>query len=191
MTTKLDLEFIQPRHGVVAEWSWFGTVFFIIGCVIIYVLLQALHKLESQKKNVDIELARENRVVQQANSQLRNNLKISQSPISPKQIEETQLVVNTLSMPWNELLNGIEKSSLEDVILLSLQPDSKKQQLVLTGEAKNLPAVLAYIDRLESQPMLEKAYLQKHGMSETDKNKPVQFTIVAVWETGLLAGVPK
>lgn len=191
MTTKLDLEFIKPHYGVIAEWSWFGIVFFIIGCVITYVLLQALQKLEVQKTNVDTELTRENRVVQLANSKFSNNLKVSQSPISPKQIKDTQLVVNTLSMPWNELLNGVEKSSLDDVALLSLQPDGKKQQLVLTGEAKNLPAVLAYIDRLENQPMLEKAYLQKHGVSETDKEKPVQFTILAVWQTGLLEGVPK
>ncbi len=191
MTAKLDLEFTRARYGVLVEWSWTGMVFFIIGGVIIYVLLQALNELEWQKTNIDIELAHENRVIEQINSQFSNHLKISQNSISLEQIKETQLVVNTLSMPWSDLLNGIEKASLEDVALLSLQPDSKKQQVVLTGEAKNLPAVLAYIDRLESQTMLEKVYLQKHGVSETDNDRPVQFTIVAIWQTGLLAGTPK
>ena len=191
MKAKLDLEFIQPRLSLLAKWSWIGLVFFIIGCVSIFILMQALHKIESEITSIDIEIMRENRVVQQPNNQFRRKLTVSKSPISPKQVKETQLVVNTLSMPWSELLNGIEEAGLEDVALLSLQPDSKKQQLVLTGEAKNLPAVLAYLDRIESQTMLEKVYLQKHGVSEADKDRPVQFTIVAIWQTGLLVGLPQ
>jgi hypothetical protein len=65
--------------------------------------------------------------------------------------------------------------------LLSLEPNKKKQQLVISGQAKNILAALSYIEALENLPMLSQVFLQKHTVDQLDPFKPVAFTIVAKW----------
>jgi hypothetical protein len=70
---------------------------------------------------------------------------------------------------------------MQDIALLNLEPNSKKQQVSISGEAKNLQAALNYIQKLEAQSMLDKVYLQKYIIDEANLFKPVKFTLSAQW----------
>jgi hypothetical protein len=66
--------------------------------------------------------------------------------------------------------------------LAAFDPNIKKRQVLLVGEAKNLQTVLRYIEQLEAQAVLQEVYLQKHMVEETDVSKPVTFGVVAKWK---------
>ena len=101
--------------------------------------------------------------------------------IPAAELKQVATIVQSLVTPWPDLLLAIEQADLPDVALISIDPDIKKQQVSLAGEAKNLQMVLRYIERLEAQTVLQEVYLQKHMVEETDVSKPVIFGIVAKW----------
>ncbi|WP_052184904.1 hypothetical protein [Methylotenera sp. N17] len=90
-------------------------------------------------------------------------------------------IVTQLSTPWNPLLTSLEQVSTQDIALLSIAPNRKKQQVVLTGQAKNMAATLQYVQALAQLNTLAQVYLLKHQIDQSDPYKPVGFTIVAQW----------
>ena len=83
--------------------------------------------------------------------------------------------MRVLAMPWDGLFEAIESTQNKDVTLLSLEPNPKKQQLLLTGEAKNLQIALQYVAQLQKQPVLSQLFLQKHNVEEGDVSKTRAF----------------
>jgi nitrate reductase NapAB chaperone NapD len=100
---------------------------------------------------------------------------------SEAEIQYARAIVTQLSTPWNPLLNALERINMQNVALLSVEPNRKKQQLVITGQAKNMESTLSYIKRLEEVEGLSQVYLLKHQIDQSDPNKPVGFTILAQW----------
>ena len=112
------------------------------------------------------------------------------APVSSKQITQLMEDFKVLATPWNELLDSIEQSDMPDIALLGMDPNVKKQQVILTGEAKNLATILQYINKLSLQTMLSQVVLQKHVVNETVNEKPVSFSIIAKWDNARF-GAPK
>lgn len=102
--------------------------------------------------------------------------------IPASEIKQITTIVDSLITPWQSLLLAIEQADMPDIALLSVEPNIKKQQVLLVGEAKNLQTVLHYIEQLEAQPVLDEVYLQKHMVEETDISKPVTFGVLAKWK---------
>ena len=104
------------------------------------------------------------------------------APVSSQQLAQLREDFNVLATPWNELLDAIEQSDMLDIALLGIDPSVKKQQVTLTGEAKNLATILQYINKLSQQTMLSQVILQKHVVNEAVNEKPVSFSIIAKWD---------
>ena len=98
------------------------------------------------------------------------------------ELKQISTIVESLLTPWQPLLLAVEQADMPDIALLSIDPNIKKQQLSLVGEAKNLQTVFRYIEQLEAQDVLQQVYLQKHVVVETDVSKPVTFNAVAKWK---------
>jgi hypothetical protein len=90
-------------------------------------------------------------------------------------------VARSLSAPWAELFAMLEGYADRPVALLGMDPDLAKNDLVLTGEASDLAAVIDYVRYLKRQSMLSAVTLQSHQVSRQDRDKPVRFRIVATW----------
>lgn len=101
--------------------------------------------------------------------------------IPPAELKYISDVATDLTTPWGQLLSELEQVQMNDIALLSLEPNKKKQQLILGGQAKNMQVILNYIEALEKLPMLSQVFLQKHTVDQIDPFKPVTFTIVARW----------
>ena len=101
--------------------------------------------------------------------------------VSNKQFERLTEDYNLLATPWSKLFDTIEKSEMPDIALLSISPNLKKRQILLTGEAKNLATVLLYVSKLAKQTTLSQVYLQKHNVIESINERPVGFTVIAKW----------
>lgn len=100
---------------------------------------------------------------------------------SEAELQQAREILKQLSTPWNPLFNALESISMRNIALLSVEPNRKKQQLVLTGQAKNIESALSYIKHLEDIDGLSQVILLKHQIDQNDPNKPVGFTIMAQW----------
>lgn len=178
MSQKLHLDFIDGHYFAPTRFSFIGTLVLAVGMALIFFTLQQYQSISDKHHEVLLKLKQFNN--QPKKETIARNVR-EEIPIYIKtQIEAT---VTDLTIPWSELLNAIEGSDLNDIALLSLEPNIKKQQVILGGEAKNLHSVMQFIGRLEAQPMLSQVYLQKHHLDEENVSKPVRFTLMAQLHT--------
>lgn len=90
-------------------------------------------------------------------------------------------VLTQLALPWETLFKDIESSSQNHVALLAIQPDSDKRLIKITGEARDLAAMLGYLRFLQGRESLTDVYLQSHHIEQRTAERPVQFVLVASW----------
>lgn len=177
MSAKLELDFIHHSSFAPSSWSWLGLSLFLTSLVLAVFTWQHYQTRQLAENEISSKLNQFSRQV----NQKKLPVNIVSTEISPEKKQQIQTTVAALTIPWNELLLAVEKSDTQEIALLNLEPSSKKQQLILSGEAKNLQSVLDYIQNLEAQPMLDKVYLQKHHVDEVNAFKPVRFTLLAQW----------
>ena len=178
MSQQLDLDFIQAPFFSLRRLSWFS-LFLLAASLVVALFTWQIY----QAKHVEY-IGFEARLVDLNQQQQQRKLPIKQAPASipPEQLKQLQETLNALAIPWNALFEAIEQSDQKDIAILSLEPNSQKQQIVMTGEAKNLQVALAYIAQLERQPALSQVFLQKHSIDEVNTSKPVSFTVLAKWK---------
>lgn len=177
MSQQLDLEFIQTPFFSLTRFSWLS-LFLLLASLAV-----ALFTWQTYQAKRVVYLGFETKLAE-LNKQKQQKPLVKQAPVSiqPEQLKQLQETVNALAIPWSALFEAIEQSDQKDIALLSLEPNSQKQQVVMTGEAKNLQVALAYIAQLERQPALSQVFLQKHSIDEANASKPVSFTIFAKWK---------
>jgi hypothetical protein len=174
---KLQLDFINQSTFSISSWSLTGLIVLLTALVITIFTWQLYEDRVLEQNAVALKVS------QMSRQTIHEKLppKIVKSEISAEQMQQIQVTVEALITPWNELLQDIEKSDMQDIALLSLEPSSKKQLVSIVGEAKNLQVALNYIQKLEAQPILDKVYLQKYNIDEAHPFKPVKFTLSAQW----------
>ena len=175
MNQYLDLEFIQKP--ILSHIS-------IIGFLLLLASLWLglfTWQIHSQQQ---VKLAEMTNDLQKINQQLpqQEMIKPVMAPVSSQQLKQLREDFNVLATPWNTLLDSIEQSDMPDIALLGIDPSVKKQQVILTGEAKNLATILQYINKLSQQTALSQVVLQKHVVNEAVNEKPVSFSIIAKWD---------
>lgn len=99
-----------------------------------------------------------------------------------EEIKHANEVLNQITLPWDKLFLALEWSSGKDVALLTMDPDAERHEVKISGEAKNMGAVLRYIEHLSAQDIFAHVYLQSHQVQERDPEKPVRFALVAAWK---------
>jgi hypothetical protein len=114
------------------------------------------------------------------------------SPLDSNEYLRTELqlsnrIIDKLNMPWDALFTAIETTADKQAILLGVEPDAERREVVLTGEAKDATAMLSYIRELRSAPVLKNAYLTAHQINLQDPQRPVHFTIDANWANSPLS----
>lgn len=97
---------------------------------------------------------------------------------------EAGRVAQELGTPWTELLAELEAASRDtdgQVAVLSIEPDHAKRLVHLTGESRDLPAVLVYVERLQKSQLLRYPMLDSHDVKTDDPQRPVRFAMTAEW----------
>lgn len=95
---------------------------------------------------------------------------------------DARAVLIQLDVPWDELFDAVETSTRGEVALLGIEPEPKQEQVRIIGEAKDYPAVLDYVRRLEESAPLKSVYLQNHEVQAQDQERPVHFVLGATWK---------
>jgi hypothetical protein len=89
-----------------------------------------------------------------------------------------------MNVPWGELFAAIESADEGHVALLQVQPDARSRTVLMAGSARDLPAVLAYMTRLEGTARLQDVVLMSHEIKLKEPGTPVAFQLLARWVEG-------
>jgi hypothetical protein len=98
--------------------------------------------------------------------------------------EEAGRVAAELGTPWTKLLTELEAASREssgEIAVLSIEPDHDKHNVHITGESRDLPLALAYVQRLQKSSLLRYPMLDSHEVKADDAQRPVRFAMTAEW----------
>jgi len=98
-----------------------------------------------------------------------------------QEVERANEVLRQLTLPWEQLFRTVESAAGTEIALLALEPDVEKHVVKISGEAKDLAALLNYITRLEDEKVFGPVYLQNHHIQQQDPEKPVRFALLAAW----------
>jgi hypothetical protein len=93
-----------------------------------------------------------------------------------------------LGTPWTQLLTELEGASRDSsgqIAVLSIDPDPAKHIVHITGESKDLPLALAYVQRLQGSTLLRYPMLDSHEVKADDSQRPVRFAMTAEWREAL------
>lgn len=97
------------------------------------------------------------------------------------EVKHANEVLRQLTLPWDELFKAVETAAGKEVALLAMEPNAEKHVVKISGEARDLAALLKYITQLEEQEVFGQVYLQSHQVQQQDPDKPVRFSLLAVW----------
>lgn len=106
------------------------------------------------------------------------------SPEVREQIKKANTVLAQMNVPWGELFEAIESADAGGVALLQVQPDARSRTVLMGGSARDLPAVLAYMTRLERTERLKDVVLMSHEIKLKEPGTPVAFQLLARWVEG-------
>jgi hypothetical protein len=184
MSQSIQLDFIEQQPFSLTRVSFSGFLMLLIGLLLAlsiwqeYQTKQAAYQalLEQQKPVAMIQKKAVSIPAIQPNAS-------ENTPAQRVLMRETQAMLN---LPWQPLLQGLADANTGDIALLSIEPNVKKKQIGLKGEARNMAVLLRYIDQLEAQSAIAVVVLQNHSINEADPYKPVRFSINAQW-LGLLS----
>ncbi len=180
MAASLELEFVKPAIHPMLRLSWVGLFVLIIGVGLFAFTWHAYFDLRAKHIAIEEKLASLKDTEQLVKTASVNE---NRKNISTNQFNAIKSSVYEIFIPWVNLFNSIEDASIKNVVLLGLQPNSKKNQIIILGEANSYQSIINYIDRLSEQPAFTEVYLKKHAVKESDENKPVSFTIFARWSS--------
>lgn len=167
----LTLDFKQTSR----RWSWGGVLLLAIGALWAGQVIQTEYRLNTQIAEFEMRLSSLAR---------RANIKPEQpldSPALQLAIKQANDILTQLALPWNTLFQTLESNSEKDIALLSIQPDATKHLVRISGEARDLAALLAYINQLEHSRALDHVYLTSHEVRADDAQKPIDFALTAHW----------
>jgi hypothetical protein len=100
------------------------------------------------------------------------------------EVQHANQVLRQLSLPWDTLFRAVESSGSKNVALLSMEPDIRKGTVTISAEAKNFDAMLEYIRQLGKRDVFGSVLLQNHQVQQADPEKPIRFSLLAVWKVG-------
>jgi hypothetical protein len=173
---EIQLDFMHPGGRA----SRFGPLLLVVGVV------AALGALSYQREVARELVVREARLAElrgMANRTLPALAeKESDTPEARSEIQKANAVLQQLNVPWGELFTAVESAEGADVALLAVQPDPRSRSVVIGGIARNLPAVLAYMGRLEQTKRLRDVVLSSHEVKTKEPGQPVTFALSATWD---------
>jgi hypothetical protein len=103
--------------------------------------------------------------------------------VSAQEVAAVRETVQRIGLPWDELFVALEAAATDKVALASIEPDTAKGTVVISGDGKDYLAALSYVSNLSRTENLERVQLVRHERKTPDPNGPVSFAVSAAWST--------
>ena len=98
-----------------------------------------------------------------------------------RQLQLASAVVQKIGVPWASLFHDIGDAADKDVGLLSIQPEAAGRTLHIEAEARDLPSLAGYVQRLAERPTLRNVYIVTHELRDEGGQHSVRFGVNATW----------
>jgi Tfp pilus assembly protein PilN len=98
-----------------------------------------------------------------------------------KEIKNANVILGHINFPWETLFNSIENAVSKDIALLSLLPNVSKKSLRISGEARNMSELLAFIKALEQEKIFVNAHLLNYKIKKSSSHQPIIFQVITSW----------
>ena len=175
MVNALPIDFLQPAvpRGRLVGW----------GLLVIATALSSMAALHHDAA------VRGHAVAAGRASQAEKRLRTALPELSPRAIDpatatalrRADAIIGELSVPWEELFDALEAADPKQLGLLVVSPVRRERSLRVTGEARTVTEVLAYVDRMAAQPSLHQVHLLNYQSVVRDGVPVVSFTLAAAW----------
>ncbi len=171
---RLDIDFQSGPGG-----GWAGVVLLMAGAAIAVAALQWYGRIGGEIATLEARVDNIKRAAR------RDRGEFTESSLDPKELQQeirsANTIIQQMAVPWEDLFEEIESAAGKGVALLSMQPNLHSHQVRISGEARNLDAVLDYMRRLGESGSLGQVYLTEHAVKTEQAQKPVAFSLVAEW----------
>jgi len=168
-----DLDFARHRRPP----SLTGWLLLVFGVVASLAVLQEYDVLETRVAEEAHRLERARRSVASQAAAAR-----PAPPPSDAELKPALAVADALGRDWPGLLAGLERATDDPgVALLELEQDGARGALRLTGQARALTEVFAFLKRLEAVPDLREVRLASYGFHDEGGVQVVDFSLQARW----------
>ena len=105
--------------------------------------------------------------------------------VADSRIDAINAAISDLNLPWQALFSSLEQVKPKNVALLSLEPNAGKHILRIFAETKQAEDMLEFVRLIRQQPQFTDAVLMKHEVYMQDPNRPLRFSVEAVWKADL------
>lgn len=170
-----NFSFIGPKRSA----SWAGWVALVIGAISLAFAVQSWSNARDAFDKVETRLQARLAMVPEERTP---TPVIVVTPEMETQAREEKIIRLAIDRDWEQLFGVLERAQNNDIALLTLQPDAKRGNVVLTGEARNMPALITYQRKLNDS--LRDVVLTTHEVQQQNPQQPVRFTISAHWSEG-------
>jgi Tfp pilus assembly protein PilN len=171
----LALNFVRQRRYV----SPLGLMLLAAGLLSAALVAQDFLEAQAELQRTQQHQARLQRTLQAPRS------RVAARPASREDANVVGSVATQLNLPWNALLNEIDLLVDPAVVVLSVEAQGQSHSLRLTGEAREMTDVVAYMRRLRKSPSIESAYLSHHEERQAGAAKLIRFSLDAKWRSAL------
>lgn len=167
----LQLDFVARRAPV----TWMSGVLLLLGIGAAAAAYLEYRHLDSRRAGLELKL----------DAALRHSHRDPSADLRAAGMSvEAGRVATELGTPWTKLLAELEEASRDvggAVAVLSIEPDHAKRLVHLTGESRDLPTAIVYLERLQKSTLLRYPMLDSHDVKTDDPQRPVRFALSAEW----------
>jgi hypothetical protein len=171
-----QLDFRRPPRS---SWHWLGWVL-LAAVVAVATVLAEQHALLAQRHAA----AQEHHAAVSQRLSARAPRRSVAAPDAQllAEVRRANTIIDQLTVPWDGLFDAVEAADARGLGLLSLTPTARDRTLRLSGEARGVPELLAYVERLSEQPALGQVHLLGYSNTQREGAPIVSFTIAATWK---------
>ena len=168
---RISVDFVSRRRPLTLA----GSLLLILGAGAVAAACLEYRAIEDRRAGLELKLQSLNQ---------RTHRDPAQEQRSAALTEEASRIADELGTPWTALLAELEAASRDsaEIALLSVEPDHAKHYVRITGESRDLPRILAYVQRLQTSSLLRYPMLESHDLKTDDPQHPVRFAMTAEWQ---------
>lgn len=175
----LQLRF--PYHKQQIRW-----VDYLLLLAGVALLLSAVYLLKQIMSEIAYWETREAHITQQQKHTRQSRTPAARiNKATQEELKQVDGILHQLNLPWEKLFDSLEMADSKDVALLSLRPNVSGKTIRITGEARNLAALVEYVQALELEPVLKNTHLISYKARQDHPRHPIVFSILATWHESL------
>lgn len=160
-----------------SPWRKATVVLLVVSAVLSGYALLMRHKLLERRAAVLIQLE-----AQQAEGAKARPIR--QAPARPEATDEASRLVAGLQRPWEPMLNALQASIRDDVVVNRVQPETDAFRLRISDQADTSQAFVEFVQRLRSDSSwhaVEPVSEAKQVDNANPGGKPIVFQLAAEW----------